>query len=737
MASFYDLQPSARYQLSHLLIGGLLLFGCSSKNEEHGACDPNAQCSPQGDGGSASGGRGNTQLAAGTSGTGDPGGAVVAGSGGQAGNPVGGAPNSGGVGNTLGGTGDGAASGVGGSAVGGSAGSAGPKICPDGAFDHDGDPTNLCKAWTRCAAGQYIAQDGSDTSDQVCALCGTGTFSAKQNAHVCLAWTECGTNTYSSRAGSATADQQCSACPSAQATQSACLPQGACLFAGSCQPGTVQVAPATATKPAKCAACGAGDYCVGGLAPQVRCESGTWDHDADPATCCSAWTTCAAGTYVAQEGSASANRQCSSCPSGSFSESLNAASCTPWKTCPPAATTWPQNGVATAGSTTSDAVCGDPYYRFSDAFGASAVALDGAGNVYIAGNTNSALAGPNAGGSDAVVRKLDAHGATLWTRQFGTPSDDYASGVALDASGNVYVTGTTYGSLEGASAGTADGFLRKLDGSGATLWTKQFGTLGPDSPRALVVAGSNAYVAGSTYPTGNQNSGDPFGRKFDASGATSWMQEFGGADEDEAFAVAVDGSGNVYVAGYTFDLIPASTQGQRDAFVRKLDPSGSTLWTRQFGTSDDDYVYAAAVDGNGNLYLAGLTYGVLLSGGGMPPDAFVRKFDTSGATLWTRQFGSLDADYGIALGLDGTNNLYVAGTTYGALGGPNAGQEDVFVRKLDAAGTTLWTKQVGTSKDESTQGAAVSATGTVYVVGYSNDGVSAAGFVLQIPDQTP
>jgi hypothetical protein len=367
------------------------------------------------------------------------------------------------------------------------------------------------------------------------------------------------------------------------------------------------------------------------------------------------------------------------------------------------------------------------------------VAVDSSGNVYVAGRTNGAVGGANAGEGDAFIRKLDAHGSILWTRQFGTSGEDYASGVGVDNSGNVYVTGSTYGVLQGTSAGSVDAFVRKLDPSGTTLWTQQFGSPGPDSARALAVDGSgNSYVAGSTYPTGNQNSGDPFVRKLDPSGTTLWNREFGGSDEDEASAVAVDGSGNVYVGGYTFGLVPTSSKGMRDAFVRKLNASGTTLWTQQFGSSDNDYVSAMSADSSGNIYVAGMTEGVLGGASAGSDDAFVRKLDPSGATLWTQQIGTPGYDDCSGLGMDGKGNVYVVGSTDGAFGGSNAGSRDVYVRKLDPSGASLWTKEIGTAADDSAQGAVADAAGNVYIVGGKGDPLNTNGgeaFVLYVPAQ--
>src|SRR5439155_1266491 len=138
-----------------------------------------------------------------------------------------------------------------------------------------------------------------------------------------------------------------------------------------------------------------------------------------------------------------------------------------------------------------------------------------------------------------------------------------------------------------------------------------------------------------------------------------------------------------------------TSAGGVDAFLRKYDAAGNTLWTRQFGTSADDLADAVAVDGTG-VYMAGFTGGTLpgqTSAGGV--DAFLRKYDSSGNVLWTRQFGTSAYDSAVAIAADGTS-VYVAGFTGGTLlGQTSAGGYDAFLRKYDSSGNVLWTRQFG------------------------------------------
>ena len=199
----------------------------------------------------------------------------------------------------------------------------------------------------------------------------------------------------------------------------------------------------------------------------------------------------------------------------------------------------------------------------------------------MAGQTQGTLPGQSsAGNADAFVRKYDADGVELWTRQFGSSSFDQALGVSSDSSG-VYVVGQTRGTLPGqSSAGRDDAFIRKYDAGGTEQWTRQFGSSRPDSALGVSVDSSGVYIVGHSPGAlagqGNAGSFGPFVRKYDADGTERWTRQFG-SRFDQSLGVSADSSG-VYVAGFTRGTLPDQTRaGGIDAFVRKYDGSGAEL----------------------------------------------------------------------------------------------------------------------------------------------------------------
>jgi hypothetical protein len=347
----------------------------------------------------------------------------------------------------------------------------------------------------------------------------------------------------------------------------------------------------------------------------------------------------------------------------------------------------------------------------------SGIDIDPSG-IYAVGTVTGVLPGQvGAGGSDAFVRKYDADGAVIWTRQFGTASADQALGVAVDATG-LNVVGFVLGALPTQSAsGNTDAFVRRFDANGNELWTRQFGTPGADRAAAVATDATGIYVAGVMVGASDL---DAFVRKYDLSGDELWTRQFGSVSfgTDQALAIAADTTG-VYVAGTVAFSLPGQTSADSaNAFVRKYDPDGVEIWTRQFTSGGQDQALGIAVNAAG-VFVVGAVGGALpgqTSAG--DSDAFVRRYDFNGLALGTHQFGSPGADRALAVA-SGPSAVHVAGVVTGTLPGQQAeGLPDAFLRTLDpATNTELWTRQFGTVSPQRDIARGVAVHGDVYVAG--------------------
>ncbi len=355
-----------------------------------------------------------------------------------------------------------------------------------------------------------------------------------------------------------------------------------------------------------------------------------------------------------------------------------------------------------------------------------AVDVDPSGNLYVAGTTSEAMPGHTSLGSwDVFVRKYDTAKNELWTVQFGTYTMDVPYAMTVDKNGNVYLAGYTYETLPGqVNLGLMDAFLAKYDTNGNELWTRQFGSNKVDQAQAVSVDGAgNVYVGGRTagiFPFQITMGGtDAFVAKYDANGNELWTRQFGTSDFDAVSTVAADVNGQLFVTGNLQDP-PIGQPITGQPYLRKYDADGTELWTVDFGQGIAD-AWAAATDAVGNVYVGGRTSGSLSDlthAGGT--DAFMRKYDPSGTELWTSQFGTAGDEEirSINVGPDGT--VYAAGRTADTLPGlTSAGGYDAFVREYDPSGYERFTWQFGTDVDDVVHAVCASTQGSAYVAGYT------------------
>ncbi len=328
------------------------------------------------------------------------------------------------------------------------------------------------------------------------------------------------------------------------------------------------------------------------------------------------------------------------------------------------------------------------------------VAVDSSGNIYVAGQTYSfGPASPNS--ASLSLLKYNPTGSLLWQRIWASTSIrsyEYGKGVAVDVSGNIYVTGQT----TSFGAGGIDVMLLKFNSSGSLQWQKTWGGSSGESGFGVAVdASGNIYVTGEEKSFGFY--GDVFLLKFNSTGSLLWQKTWGGNAESTGWGVAVDSSGYVYLTGGT-RIFGA---GVNDILLLKFDSSGGIQWQRTWGGSSDDEGYGVAVDVSGNIYVTGKTY----SFGAGIADVLLLKFNSSGSLQWQKTWGGSDNDVGLGVAVDSSGNTYVTGETF------SFGGIDVMLLKFDSSGGLTWQKTWGGSGIDVGNGVAVDSSGNALVVG--------------------
>lgn len=325
-----------------------------------------------------------------------------------------------------------------------------------------------------------------------------------------------------------------------------------------------------------------------------------------------------------------------------------------------------------------------------------------------------------------------------WTRIMGGSSYDYGYAVCADSARNVYSAGCTFGTFDSqTNMGFTDLCLTKYSSDGTRLWSRIWGSSGFDYGQALAIdSANNTYVAGYTDNgfDGQANSGgnDLCLTKHSSGGAKQWTRIWGSGNDDYAQSASVDGAGNVYVAGYTLGAFDGQTNtGYWDFCLTKYNSSGTKQWSRIWGSPDYDMALAVAVDTTGNIYVAGQTKGSI---DGQSPagdwDICLTKFNSAGTRVWSKLWGSIRTDWGSGLAI-ALGSVYVSGYTDGSFDGQsNNGGNDFFVTRLTTDGTRLWSRIWGSATNDTAYAASADPAGNVCVSGCTEgafDGQSNAG----------
>jgi Beta-propeller repeat len=423
----------------------------------------------------------------------------------------------------------------------------------------------------------------------------------------------------------------------------------------------------------------------------------------------------------------------------------------------------------------------DPVLSYSTYIGGTqddwfgSLAIDASGNAYAAGFTKSSdfpVVNPLstnthfAGGTyDATIVKLNATGtARLYATYLGGSKDEWARGIAVDSSGNAYVAGfTSSGDFPTVNAyqsmlqGTQNAYLAKLGSTGSTLlYSSYLGGTGVDFARGIAADDNgNAYVVGYTnssdFPVQNAlqavyggGLNDAFIAKFNTAVSSSvsliYSTFLGGTGDDQATTVAIDSSGDAYIAGSTtstnfptLNPYQAINRGSNDIFVSEINASDSGLvFSTYLGGGGDDIAHGIAVDSTG-IYVAGGTTStnfptlnpVQAVNGGLD-DAILTKFDPTGSSLiYSTYYGGSGNEYCLTLAVDPSGRAFLAGLTdstdfpvLNSIQSTQAGLQDGFVIVFSASGTQIiYATYFGGNSFDEIQGIAVDAAGNAYIAG--------------------
>jgi hypothetical protein len=369
------------------------------------------------------------------------------------------------------------------------------------------------------------------------------------------------------------------------------------------------------------------------------------------------------------------------------------------------------------------------------------IAVDSSGNIYVMGHSDTTWGSPvraYSGNLDAFVAKLNSSGTLLWNTFLGSSSEDQSSGITVDSSGNVYITGNswaTWNSPVRAFSGSHDAFIAKLDSDGGLLWNTFLGSTIQDNGLGIAVSSTgNIYLAGSCNGTWGSpvqaHSGfyDGFVAKLSSSGALVWNTFFGSSVLEGAVDIALDSSENAYISGYglgTWGSPIRAYSGGDDGFVVKLNSSGTRIWNTFLGGVGTDHGYGIYIDSSSNIFLTGkstATWGSPLRAHSGAEDAFAVKLNSSGDVLWNTFLGGAGSDFGYGIAVDSLGNIHLSGSSNATWGSPQqaySGNYDAFAAKLDSSGGLVKNTFFGQSGLDHGAGLAVDSSGNIFISGYS------------------
>lgn len=341
------------------------------------------------------------------------------------------------------------------------------------------------------------------------------------------------------------------------------------------------------------------------------------------------------------------------------------------------------------------------------------------------------------GSTDIFIAKISSSGTWYWAVRAGGTGYDIGAGITVDAAGNVYVTGffeglADFGATDLNSLGGYDIFACKLDTNGNWLWAQNTGTGNSDFGYGIALDGS-----GDVFVSGQFNERFIAAFKLNNSGTLLTANQMTGTGTGAGQGIAVDYYGSVYLTGYldgsaNFGSTPLTSFGGKDIIVAKLNNDLGWGWVRQAGGFNDDRGMGIAVDETGSVYPTGFFSGQAIFGpqaltaSGI--DAFVAKLDSAGMLTWVRQAGGAGVEAGMAITVD-EDKVYLGGVFSASCVIANTilesnGGSDVFVSTLSRDGDWLWAKGAGGPNADMLYAVAADASGAIVITGCYEDSIT-------------
>lgn len=371
-----------------------------------------------------------------------------------------------------------------------------------------------------------------------------------------------------------------------------------------------------------------------------------------------------------------------------------------------------------------------------------------------------------AAGQDAFFAKYTSTGAYVWAKKIGGNSLDAVNAITLRANGDIYLTGYFWGTANFNPAGTNnltssgnnDIFFARYNNDGVYQWAHRIGGTAYDEGTAIAVdASGNVYISG--YFTGSAvnfntsggtnnldcgNGAAPFFAKYNTAGAHQWSRAITGNGDSKSHAMHRDALGNIYIAGYfsgsSTDFDPGSgvinfSAAGYDAFFAKYNSNGDYMTAKAFGGNGDDRALSIGIDASSNFYVTGYFNGTadfdpnagvanIVSSGG--EDIFVAKYNANGSYNWAKGIGGTGSDRGHSINIDAIGSVFISGYfNQTAEFNPvplssdlsSGGGSDIFFAKYATDGSYLWAKNFGNSGSDIANTILTDASGNIYLGG--------------------